>query len=108
MFDIFASGLQVVDMFGSRLPVCAAGYSCINELMQEGHNGLLFTSAEGLADCLQRMLEGFPSASTQCLQLRETMKRRPFPSWDDLWQQKVLPILQNNAQPSGETVTEEL
>ncbi|KAK9809359.1 hypothetical protein WJX73_008651 [Symbiochloris irregularis] len=64
--------MKVVDMFGSGLPVCAASYSCIDELVSEYRNGLLFTTAEQLADCLESMLTGFPAGSTQLARLPTT------------------------------------
>lgn len=61
--------LQVVDMFGCGLPVCAASYQCIGELVSHGHNGLLFTCAEELARHLADVLEGFPGKPSQLLQV---------------------------------------
>ena len=53
------SFLQVVDMFGCGLPVCALSYSCITELVKDGKTGLLFSSAQGLAEHLAALLHGF-------------------------------------------------
>ena len=44
--------LQVVDMFGCGLPVCAASYKCVGELVQEGEVGLTFESCQELAQQL--------------------------------------------------------
>ena len=62
--------LQVVDMFGCGLPVCAASYQCIGELVSHGHNGLLFTCAEELARHLADVLKGFPGKPSQLLQVK--------------------------------------
>ena len=48
---------QVVDMFGCGLPVCAVSYPCIGELVEEGQTGLLFTSAQQLAQQLVSLLQ---------------------------------------------------
>jgi len=45
--------MKVVDMFGCGLPVCSADYSCIQELVTPGDNGLLFQSPQQLADRFQ-------------------------------------------------------
>ncbi|KAF5826742.1 glycosyl transferases group 1-domain-containing protein [Dunaliella salina] len=58
--------MKVVDMFGCSLPVCALAYSCISELVAEGETGLLFSSAQGLADNLVTLLHGFGSQVRGC------------------------------------------
>ncbi|KAL4527756.1 hypothetical protein Ndes2526B_g08371 [Nannochloris sp. 'desiccata'] len=57
--------MKVVDMFGAGLPVCALSYNCIHELVAQGRNGLLFSSAEELAMALQEGLEGFPEVADE-------------------------------------------
>ncbi len=52
---------QVLDMFGCGLPVCAASYDCIRELVADGDNGLLFESPQQLAQQLAELLAGLPS-----------------------------------------------
>ena len=50
-------GLQVVDMFGCGLPVCAKAFSCIGELVTDGQDGLLFSSPQQLAEQWQALLQ---------------------------------------------------
>ncbi|KAF3571892.1 hypothetical protein F2Q69_00063251 [Brassica cretica] len=52
--------MKVVDMFGCGLPVCSVSYSCIQELVKDGQNGLLFSSSSELADQLLVLFKGFP------------------------------------------------
>jgi beta-1,4-mannosyltransferase len=48
--------MKVVDMFGCGLPVCAASFSCIDELVKINNNGLLFSTSSELADELMVMI----------------------------------------------------
>lgn len=48
-------------MFGCGLPVCAASYDCIRELVADGDNGLLFEGPRQLAQQLAELLAGLPS-----------------------------------------------
>lgn len=84
---------QVVDMFGSGLPVCAASYSCIDELVHEGKNGLLFSTAPELAACLARMLTGFPSSDALGMSMKQQMQSMPFGSWEETWPEIVSPAI---------------
>ncbi|EJF58563.1 beta-1,4-mannosyltransferase [Dichomitus squalens LYAD-421 SS1] len=54
--------MKVVDMFGCGLPVCALGFDCLDELVKDGVNGLVFHNAEQLAAQIESLLRGFPSA----------------------------------------------
>ena len=38
--------MKVVDMFSAKLPCLAYDYPCINELVQDGFNGKVFSNAE--------------------------------------------------------------
>jgi beta-1,4-mannosyltransferase len=47
---------QVLDYFGCEVPVCAIGFDCIGELVQDGVNGNIFASGEELATLLLDLL----------------------------------------------------
>ncbi|GBF89437.1 chitobiosyldiphosphodolichol beta-mannosyltransferase [Raphidocelis subcapitata] len=51
--------MKVVDMFGSGLPVLAARYPCIGELVKDGETGLLFDGPGQLSRQLLSLLRGF-------------------------------------------------
>eukprot|EP00850_Spirogloea_muscicola_P000080 SM000001S04482 [mRNA] locus=s1:476962:481223:- [translate_table: standard] len=87
--------MKVVDMFGCGLPVCAAAYSCIGELVQNHQNGLLFSSSSELAQQLLDVFRGFPGACNLLSSLakgaaRSGEERR----WPKEWELNVLPVLQ--------------
>lgn len=87
--------MKVVDMFGCGLPVCALAYSCISELVADGETGLLFTSAQGLADNLASLLHGFGSQSPNRIlrQLQEGVRERQSTRWEENWQAVASPRL---------------
>lgn len=53
---------KVVDMFGAGLPVLAAGFAALPELVAHGANGLVFTSPRELAQQLADVLSGLGAA----------------------------------------------
>lgn len=70
--------MKIVDMFGCGLPVCSIRYACIDELVQDGQNGLIFDDASMLAKQLKRL-----SSSKSDLQaLRRGVK---MIKWDESW-----------------------
>lgn len=95
---ISSSGLdlpmKVVDMFGCGLPVCAVSYNCLDELVQDGKNGLHFSNAVQLCEQLQELLTGFPSTSGKLLQFRENLTAFQNCRWEDEWEKVVAPVIQ--------------
>ena len=45
--------MKVVDMFGCGVPVCSANYTCVEELVHNDRNGMLFNDAQELAEQLK-------------------------------------------------------
>ena len=83
-------------MYGCGLPVCAAKYDCIGELVKDGRNGLLFSEAGQLADQLLTLFDGFPaSVSRQLTSLTDAVEESTGPRWEEAWEQTVQPLIEN-------------
>lgn len=63
--------MKVVDMLGCSLPVCALDFSCLDELIQDGKNGLIFRDAEGLARQLESLLATHPERNWLGKEMKE-------------------------------------
>ena len=81
-------------MYGCGLPVCAAKYACIGELVKDGRNGLLFSEAGELADQLLGLFDGFPATvSRQLGSLTDAVAESGGPRWEEAWAQTVQPLI---------------
>ena len=78
-------------MFGCGLPVCAASYQAIDELVQDGENGLLFASAKEVAQPWVQLFQGCPeSPSHIMLHMQQPVQRRRD-NWSASWE-KLKPL----------------
>lgn len=82
--------MKVVDMLGCGLHVCALSFACLGELIQPGVNGDIFSDAQGLASCLERL------TNTPADPLHTPFLGAEPRSWDALWDQVVVPLLPSN------------
>ncbi len=88
-------------MYGCGLPVCAAAYQCISELVSHGHNGLLFTCADELSRHLLDVLEGFPERPSELLRgLQHNVAATNALSWDASWESIVKPLVLGRSKAS--------
>ncbi|XP_020399251.2 beta-1,4-mannosyltransferase isoform X1 [Zea mays] len=86
--------MKVVDMFGCGLPVCAASFSCIEELVKVNKNGLLFSTSSELADELMMLFKGFPEECNALKSLKEgAMKSASSSKWSTEWETNALPLV---------------
>ncbi|KAJ6626999.1 mannosyltransferase [Mycena sp. CBHHK59/15] len=103
--------MKVVDMFGCGLPVCALDFSCLDELVKDGTNGLIFKDASQLAEQMETLLTGFPKCphlDNLRSALLPTLERPTSPShlphshdrsedlwetWDENWARFVRPLI---------------
>lgn len=84
--------MKVVDMFGTRLPVCAYKFSCISELVKENENGLLFINGEELAEHILDLLSNL-NEDSKLGKFRYNLNN--FTNWNQEWNSVVSPILSN-------------
>ncbi|TFY60348.1 hypothetical protein EVJ58_g5203 [Rhodofomes roseus] len=99
--------MKVVDMFGCGLPVCALGFACLDELVKDGVNGLVFHNAEQLAGQLEDLLSSHPHSHViERLRssLQHTYPRSPrspaseedadyWGTWAQNWDRVVRPLI---------------
>ncbi|KAF8912892.1 beta-1,4-mannosyltransferase [Gymnopilus junonius] len=94
--------MKVVDMFGCGLPVCALAFECLDELVKNGENGLIFQSASELASQLEQLLLSFPNAPA-LRTLRASLDSMSRPSrqneiwtwgtWEENWDRVIKPLI---------------
>ncbi|KZV74769.1 glycosyltransferase family 33 protein [Peniophora sp. CONT] len=102
--------MKIVDMFGCGLPVCALDFACLPELVHHEENGLVFRTAEELANHLRTLLTGFPHLSTTLRSLQKNLQASSRPanrsigeeigwgSWDENWDAVVRPLVTPGAE----------
>jgi len=83
--------MKVVDMFGSHVPVCALGYSCLaEEMVTEGENGVVFHSSEELCDKLVDLLaDGWKGLTA----MQGYVRRVGYGSWEKEWDTKAKRVI---------------
>ncbi|KAF2927235.1 UDP-glycosyltransferase TURAN isoform X3 [Oryza sativa Japonica Group] len=86
--------MKVVDMFGCGLPVCAASFSCIDELVKVNNNGLLFSTSSELADELTMLFKGFPEECDELKSLKVgALNTGSSSKWSTEWERYALPLV---------------
>ncbi|XP_032303619.1 chitobiosyldiphosphodolichol beta-mannosyltransferase isoform X2 [Coturnix japonica] len=84
--------MKVVDMFGCCLPVCAIYFECLHELVKHNENGLIFRDSDELAEQLKILFLGFPTLEGKLHEFRKNLRASRQLSWDESWDQTVLPL----------------
>jgi beta-1,4-mannosyltransferase len=86
--------MKIADLFGAGVPVLALDYgACLAERVRHGDNGLLFSTAEQLADVLFDLFEGFPSDQKALERLRAGARKSARPTWEEGWAREARPAL---------------
>ncbi|CAO3599735.1 unnamed protein product [Absidia cylindrospora] len=84
--------MKVVDMFGCGLPVCAVNFECLDELVVNEKNGMIFDSYDQLADQLMDLFVRKPNQLDQ-LQ-KNVISEYASLTWENQWKdilQKLFP-----------------
>ena len=103
--------MKVVDMFGAGLPVVAARYDTIHELVAAGEdgessrrangkrggrnrerNGALFSDADELAAALTRLLRGWGEGAIELDDLRAGAAAAAETRWAEHWEEHAAPL----------------
>lgn len=82
-------------MLGCGLPVFTAAYPCISELVQDGVNGLQFSTSKELGRQLFEVFSGFPASNDRLAAMEKAVLKRGGSSratWESEWSRIVLPI----------------
>ena len=85
--------MKVVDMFGAGLPVCAAEFNCIAELVVDEQNGLVFESEMQLEEKLQALLKDFPRNQERLMELRRGVEESQSVCWEENWKKCAKPVI---------------
>lgn len=88
--------MKVVDMFGCGLPVAAASFSCLSELVQENVNGVIFVSSKQLANQLIMLLTSVNNdiaSNSQLCALADGALKFQNLRWETQWNQIALPAI---------------
>ncbi|KAL3767469.1 hypothetical protein ACHAW5_006198 [Stephanodiscus triporus] len=78
--------MKVLDFFGCEVPVCAIGFDCLGELVQDGVNGNVFANGEELATLLLDLLRYHNDGKLHKL---ETYRKniRGMTRWKENWEE---------------------
>ena len=82
--------MKVVDMFGAALPVAAARYDVLSELVEEGVNGVMFSDANELVDYFGKLLTH--DTKMTLFALKVGAARWGEQTWKDNWNEHAAPL----------------
>lgn len=88
--------MKVLDLFGCQTPVCAVGFECLAELVQDKVNGRVFHTDDELSDQLYQLLHPLsgiaqPHSYGDLLTFSTELKGQK--RWKENWKENALPVL---------------
>ena len=91
--------MKIADLFGAGVPVLALDYgACLAERVRHGDNGLLFSTAEQLADILFDLFESYPVDQKRLERLRAGARKSARPTWEEGWTREARPVFLDGPQ----------
>jgi len=91
--------MKIADLFGAGVPVLALDYgACLAERVRHGDNGLLFSTAEQLADILFDLFESYPADEKRLERLRTGARKSARPTWEEGWAREARPVLLSDSR----------
>jgi beta-1,4-mannosyltransferase len=89
--------MKIADLFGAGVPVCALDYgACLAERVRHGDNGLLFSTAQHLADVLFDLFAAYPHEQPLLDRLRSGARKSARPTWEEGWALEARDVLVPN------------
>jgi beta-1,4-mannosyltransferase len=90
--------MKIADLFGAGVPVLALDYgACLAERVRHGDNGLLFSTAEQLADIVFDLFENYPADQKRLERLRSGARKSARPTWEEGWAREAGPVFLNGS-----------
>lgn len=90
---VSSSGIDLpmkgLDMIGAGLPLLSVSYQCIDELVDDGVNGLLFRDSDELAEVLTKLII---TKDVSLEKLREGSIESSKQKWNDVWESCSAPV----------------
>ncbi|CDK28291.1 unnamed protein product [Kuraishia capsulata CBS 1993] len=84
--------MKVVDLFGCGIPVISLGFETIGELVQDGKNGAIVSTADEMVKEFEQLLtESSPKYKT----LKKGALKKSTEKWDAEWDRKLKPLVES-------------
>ncbi|KAJ3343149.1 mannosyltransferase [Gonapodya sp. JEL0774] len=95
--------MKVVDLFGCGTPVAALGYPCLDELVKDGSNGLVFTNSDQLAEQLLSTFRSFPKSTPELDSMRRNIavEFAEGNRWTENWTRVARPVFGIHQRATG-------
>ncbi|GFH57897.1 hypothetical protein CTEN210_14373, partial [Chaetoceros tenuissimus] len=89
--------MKVLDMFGCEVPVCAVNFDCLDELVKDGYNGMIFSTPTELSNQLFGLLKA-PRDHRQKLSgdlAKFRASLQGMTRWRQNWKDQALDLIMN-------------